>query len=97
MAVLTSSVSITPATGWQLVATNPVSITIRNRTNRAWQLGVTAAAAPTNGDAVLTFQPVNQDDGHVFTKDTASTGVFFIRVLEDGPAGEATQFGLMID
>lgn len=97
MAVLTSSVSITPATGWQLVATNPVSIVIRNRTNRAWQLGVTAASAPTNNDAVLTFKPLSQDDGHVFAKDTASTGVFFIRVLEDGPLGEATQFGLMID
>ncbi len=97
MAVLTSSVSITPATGWQLVATDPASIVIRNRTSRAWQLAVTAAAAPTNNDACLTFTPQGQEDGHVFAKETASIGLFYIRVLTDGPSGEATQFGLMID
>ena len=97
MAILTSSVSITPASGWQLVATNPVAIVIRNRTNRAWQLAVTAAAEPTNDDAVLTFKPLSQDDGHVFEKFTTSSGRYYIRVLEDGPLGEETQFGLMID
>jgi len=97
MAVLTSSVSITPASSWTLVATNPVYLQVRNRTSRAWQLAVTAAAAPTDNNAVLTFNPQVQDDGHVFIKETASTGLFYIRVLEDGPSGESTQFGLMID
>jgi len=97
MALTTSSVSITPATGWQLVATNPNYLQIRNRTSRPWQLGVTAAGAPTNDNAVLTFAPQQQEDGHLFVKSTASVGVFYIRVLEDGPAGEATQFGLLID
>lgn len=97
MAVLTSSVSLTPASGWTLVATNPVYLQVRNRTSRSWQLAVTAAAAPTDNNACLTFLPQAQDDGHVFVKESASTGLFYIRVLEDGPAGESTQFGLMID
>jgi hypothetical protein len=97
MPLTTSHVSITPQTGWQLVATNPSYIQIRNRTSRPWQLGVTAAGAPTNENAVLTFAPQQQEDGHVFVKATASVGVFYIRVLEDGPVGEQTQFGLLID
>jgi len=97
MPLTTSNVSITPQSSWTLVATNPNYLQIRNRTSRPWQLGVTAAAAPTSETAVLTFAPQQQEDGHLFVKATASVGVFYIRVLEDGPSGETTQFGLLID
>jgi len=97
MALTTSSVSITPITSWQLVATNPNYLQIRNRTSRPWQLAVTSGAVPTSETSVLSFNPQVQNDGHVFTKDTVSSGAFYIRVREDGPSGEATQFGLLID
>ena len=98
MALTTSSVSITPQTGWQLVAESPNHIEIRQRNSRPWQLAVVAVAAtPTDATPALTFTPVHQEDGHFFVKDTASVGDFYIRVLESGPVGETTNFGLLID
>lgn len=97
MALTTSSVAITPQSGWTSVAVNPNYLQIRNRTSRPWQLAVTAGPAPTNQNAVLSFNPQAQSDGHVFIKDTVSSGTFFVRVMESGPSGEATRFGLLID
>jgi len=97
MALTTSSVNIGPQAGWTLVATNPNYLQIRNRTSRSWQIGVTASGAPTNANSVLSMNPQVQSDGHVFIKDTASAGLYWIQVLEDGVAGETTLFGLLID
>lgn len=99
MALTTSSVSIKPQDGWTLVAESPNHIEIRQRNSRPWQLAVVAvgAGAPTNELNVLSFNPIHQEDGHYFVKATASVGDFYIRVREDGPSGEETNFGLLID
>lgn len=97
MPLTTSSVAIRPEDGWTSVAVNPNYLQIRNRTSRPWQLAVTASAAPTNANSVLSFNPQAQPDGHVFIKDTVSSGTFFVRVMESGPSGEATLIGLLID
>lgn len=99
MALNTSVEFVGPQDGWVLVAESPNYINIRNRTSRPWQLAVVAVASgtPASGAAALTFSPISQDDGHYFVKETVSVGDFYIRVLEDGPMGEKTEFAITQD
>jgi len=97
MALQTSDIAITPSQGWVLLATNPVTLIVRNRDGRPFQVAILASpGTPTDAQGVV-FSSYSQADGHIVQIDPAPSGVYYLRALVDGAAGESTKFGFLSD
>jgi hypothetical protein len=97
MALQTSSIALRPSDGWTLLATDPLSLVVRNRDGKPFQVAILASpGTPTDAQGVL-FSSYSQSDGHIVQIDPAPSGVYYLRALVDGPMGETTKFGYLSD
>jgi len=97
MALETSSLEVIPAQGWTLFVTNPVTLIMRNRDRKPFQIAVLSSPGTPSESESLVFSSYNQADGHYLELDPAPAGVYYVRALVDGPMGETTKFGYLAD
>jgi len=97
MALETFDIEVIPAQGWTWFVTNPVTLIIRNRDRKPFQIAVLSSPGTPTEDQGIVFSSYSQDDGHVFEIDPSPAGVYYVRALVDGPMGETTKFGYLAD
>jgi hypothetical protein len=97
MTLLTSSIEVVPSQGWTWFVTNPVTLIIRNRDYKPFQIAVLSSPGTPTDTGALVFSSYSQDDGHFLELDPAPAGVYYVRALLDGPMGETTKFGYLAD